>query len=251
MLAPVGFIARPIRRRLKLHSRPAARFFRPRRNAALLAALLVLFKPLRRLRLKRRAVLRVKPRRYPVMRAPVGFVPTKKPPRPHIHRARRLTRPRMFAWLRSLLPLIPDPRFGGAVGIRRFGSAVPSRKFGGTVRWRMPQVHDFSLMDVGETVNGWIDFDQWLAPGETIASVISVAVQNYYPSGGAAYVTLTGPAQIGTVPVSEGGSGVTGAAVLQQWTGANAGTARIQITVLTSAGQTLSPWAHQPVGASC
>lgn len=112
----------------------------------------------------------------------------------------------------------------------------------------MPQSRDFSQMDVGETVTGWIDFDQWLAPGEIIASISSIAVANYQPPSGAAYVTLTGGFQIGTVPVSEGGSGVANAAVLQQWTGAAPGTARITATVVTSAGQTLTAWAHQPVG---
>lgn len=112
----------------------------------------------------------------------------------------------------------------------------------------MPQGPDFSLMDVGETVTGAIDFSNWLESGVTIASIVSVAASNYLPSTGSAFLTLTGSPQIGSVPVAEGGSGIANTAVLQQWTGINPGTARITITITTSDGQTLIGWAHQSVG---
>jgi hypothetical protein len=104
-------------------------------------------------------------------------------------------------------------------------------------------------MDVGETVNGWIDFAQWLdlVAGEVVSSVLSVVATNYSPLGGIAYVTIAGSAAVGTVPIAIGGSGVTNASVLQQWTGVAPGVARITMTVLTSAGQTLIAWGHQRV----
>lgn len=140
---------------------------------------------------------------------------------------------------RLIARLFPNPRFG---------TVVPSRTFGRTVGLLMPQVADFSIMDVDEIANGWIDFNPWLAPGTSIASISSVTATNYLPSGGSPYVTLVGSAQIGTVPVSEGGSGVSGAAVLQQWSGASPGASRIDITIITSDGQELNAWGHQVVG---
>jgi hypothetical protein len=50
------------------------------------------------------------------------------------------------------------------------GSLAAPRRFGSLGVQAPPHVPDFSAMDVGETVNGWIDFSQWLAAGETIAS---------------------------------------------------------------------------------
>jgi hypothetical protein len=61
-------------------------------------------------------------------------------------------------------------------------------------------------------------------------------------------LTLTGNVRIGTVPVAQGGSGVTDAAVLQQWSAVAAGTVRIDFAVNTTDGQTLIGWAYQPVG---
>jgi len=130
---------------------------------------------------------------------------------------------------------------------RHIASAVKQRYFASTVRLQMPQGRDCSLMDVGETVTGGIDFAPWLASGVTIASIVSVAAVNYFPSGGSAYVTLTGSAQIGTIPTNLGGSGTTNTSVLQQWTGVAIGTARITIKITTSDGQTLEAWTHQPV----
>jgi hypothetical protein len=161
--------------------------------------------------------------------------------------AGRATAAAMGWFYRRIQTLLPNPRFGSVARARRFGTAVKPRRFGTIARWPMPQSADCDEMDVGETVNGWIDFNKWLAPGETISSIVSVTEANYLPPGGSAYVTLTGSAQIGTVPVAAGGSGVTNAAVLQQWTGANPGTARITATVITSAGQELIDWTHQPV----
>ena len=113
----------------------------------------------------------------------------------------------------------------------------------------MPKGPDFSLMDVGETVTGAIDFSVWLQPGATITSIVSVTAVNYYPSAeGNSYLTLVGTPQIGTAAQSAGGSGTLNTAVLQQWAGIGAGTARITVTVETSDGQTLIGWAHQPVG---
>lgn len=131
-----------------------------------------------------------------------------------------------------------------------FGRVPPPRRGGGLAGWPVPQVNDFDEMDVGETVNGWVDFAQWLAldRGEVLTSVASVSATNYKPVGGAAYVTLTGGPQIGTVTQAEGGSGAAGTSVLQQWTGAAVGAARIAITVNTSAGQVLTAWGHQRVG---
>lgn len=123
------------------------------------------------------------------------------------------------------------------------------RRFASFLELQMPQGRDFSCIDIGETVTGAIDFANWLSPGATIASVSSVAAANYFPlTTGSAYVNLTGSATIGTVPTSEGGSGIANTAVLQQWIGANVGTARITVTITTSDGQTLIGWAHQPVG---
>jgi hypothetical protein len=129
-------------------------------------------------------------------------------------------------------------------------STLRFRTFTSLPGLKMPQGRDFGTMGVGETVTGSIDFGNWLDAGVTIASIVSVIASNFFPSAsGSAYVNLTGSAAIGTVPTSGGGSGVTNAAILQQWTGANPGTARITITIITSDGQTLIGWAHQPVGS--
>jgi hypothetical protein len=115
----------------------------------------------------------------------------------------------------------------------------------------IPQGPDFSVMDVGETVTGAIDFAKWLPSGVTIASIVSVTATNSYPGGGSSYVTLSGAAKIGTAPMAIGGSGVANAAVLQQWLGVAPGVARIAATITTSDGQTLIGWSHQPVGQPC
>ncbi len=101
---PTGFIATPFRRRLRLHSRPLVRFFRPRVRGVIIPPVPLLFSPRRRLRLKRR-VLQAMRRRYPVMVAPVGFVAFKKPPRAKIRRARIRIRPRPYPILPALLLL--------------------------------------------------------------------------------------------------------------------------------------------------
>lgn len=153
-----------------------------------------------------------------------------------------------FGWLAyTAFVFLPNPKFGTRPRPRRFGTATLTRRFGTLASRRMPKSRDFSIMDVGETVNGWIDFNQWLAAGETLASVTSVTPANYLPDTGNAFVTTTGAARIGTVPTTQGGSGVANAAVLQQWTGAAPGIARITAIVVTSAGQTLTAWAHQEV----
>jgi hypothetical protein len=95
-----------------------------------------------------------------------------------------------------------------------------------------------------------IDFANWLPTNVTISSITSVTVANYYPNlpGDPAYITTSGPPSTGTAPISEGGSGVANAAVLQKLIGAAAGTARVTATITTSDGQTLIGWAHQSVG---
>jgi hypothetical protein len=80
-----------------------------------------------------------------------------------------------------------------------------------------------------------------------IASIVSVVATNYFPSGGSAYVTLVGSAELGTIPMNRFGSGITNAAVIQQWTALNPGTVRITITVETSDGQEEIGWAHQRI----
>lgn len=139
----------------------------------------------------------------------------------------------------------PTPLFANP----RFVSALPRRKFISVLRITMPQGPDFSSMDVGETVTGAIDFSAWLPGGTTIASIVSVTAANYNARSGApASVDLVGIAQIGAASMSEGGSGVADAAVLQQWTGLYPGVARITVAITTSDGQTLIGWAHQAVG---
>lgn len=112
----------------------------------------------------------------------------------------------------------------------------------------MPQGPDFPGMDVGESAPNAIDFAKWMPPGATIIEILSVVANNYYPAGGEPYVELIGSYQIGTWPVADGGSGCTNTAVVQEWTGLNAGTARITATIITSVNQTLIGWAHQQVG---
>lgn len=130
----------------------------------------------------------------------------------------------------------------------RFVSFLPKRRMVSFLEDGMPKGPDFSLMDVGELTTGSMDFARWLEPSVTIASVVSVVASNSFPSGGAAYINLLGAPSIGVVPKIKGGSGFAGTAVLQQWVGMAVGTALVVFTVLTSDGQTLSGWAHQPVG---
>ncbi|MGC2393841.1 MAG: LamG-like jellyroll fold domain-containing protein [Methylovirgula sp.] len=157
----------------------------------------------------------------------------------------------------TTLILQVDPRFLSAPTFRKFASrlrrriqasSAATRTFTSKLRLPMPQGPDFSAMDIGETVTGAIDFAAWIPSGVSIASISSVVASNYYPAGGAAYVTLVGSARIGTSPISIGGSGVGNAAILQQWMGVNSGIARITVTVVTSDGQILVGWAHQKVG---
>jgi hypothetical protein len=134
-----------------------------------------------------------------------------------------------------------------ALGDREFASAAPYRNFASRLGLPMPRGRDFSKMDVGETVTGAIDFAAWLPAGVSIASITSFVATNYFPNTGSAFVETQGSPSVGTVPVSEGGSGVTDVAVLQQWTGLAPGVARLTATITTSDGQTLIGWAHQQV----
>jgi Concanavalin A-like lectin/glucanases superfamily len=138
--------------------------------------------------------------------------------------------------------LIPNPRVT---------VVMPGRRFASQLGLPMPQGPDFSVMDVGETLTGAIDFAKWLPSGVTIASIISVTATNHYPGGGSSYATVYGLARIGTAPVAAGGSGIANAAVLQQWQGVAPGVARIEATITTSDGQTLIGWSHQPVSQPC
>jgi hypothetical protein len=138
--------------------------------------------------------------------------------------------------------LIPNPRFI---------VVLPGRRFASQLGLPMPQGPDFSVMDVGETITGALDFAKWLPSGVTITSIVSVAATNSYPGGGSSYLTLSGAARIGTAPIAVGGSGVANAAVLQRWQGVAPGVARIAATITTSDGQTLIGWSHQPVGQPC
>jgi hypothetical protein len=111
----------------------------------------------------------------------------------------------------------------------------------------MPQGPDTSPMDIGEQVTAAIDFAKWLNPGVTIVSITSFIATNQSPSGGSAYVTASGAAQIGTAQPGVGGSGVASAAVLQLIVGVAVGIARLTATIVTSDGQTLIGWVHQEV----
>ncbi|HEV2550801.1 MAG TPA: hypothetical protein VGU20_26045 [Stellaceae bacterium] len=156
--------------------------------------------------------------------------------------------------LASLMPkrqtasLLPSRKLASTMPPRKFASTMPRRKLASILGLAMPQGPDFSQMDVGETPTPALDFVNWLTPGATLASITSVVITNYSPTGGAAFVTASGSPQIGTAPAALGGSGTANTAVLQKLTGVNPGTARITITVVTSDGQTLIGWAHQPVG---
>jgi hypothetical protein len=124
-------------------------------------------------------------------------------------------------------------------------SVLPKRRFVSRLRVNMPQGRDFSQADAGESPVVTLDFGDWLSPtGITIASVVSVTATNYFPPGGSAYVSLEGSAQIGTAPTAAVGSGVTNAAILQQFNALAAGEARITAEFTTSDGQTLIGWAH-------
>jgi hypothetical protein len=151
--------------------------------------------------------------------------------------------------LRSLFSPMLARLFSSIPDTRVVASVQANRRQATTLEVPVPQGPDFSIMDVGEIVTGGIDFGRWLGPSESITSVSSVIVENYNPSIGAAFITLVGSSQIGTIPTAQGGSGTVNAAVLQQWQGTNPGTARVTITVVTSANQTLKGWAHQPVGS--
>jgi len=106
MDAPAGFAPFVAERVLQLRSRPLARFFRPRRRGIFPVVVVtpspLVFKALRRLRLKRR-VVRTAPRRYPVMGAPVGFIAFKRPPRAKIKRFRIRLRPRTYPIVTTLV----------------------------------------------------------------------------------------------------------------------------------------------------
>lgn len=153
----------------------------------------------------------------------------------------------IFEIFSRLSLLRPDPRFVSLFLRRRTASLLAPRKTASLLGLPVPQGPDLSVMDVGETVNGSVDFSKWLPSGTTIASIVSVTVANYYPEGGSNYIELDGVPVIGTVPASLGGSGVANAAVLQQWTGLAPGIARVTATILTSDDQTLIGWVHQPV----
>lgn len=139
-----------------------------------------------------------------------------------------------------------DPRFVSLAFRRTFQSSLNTRLTGSTLRLAMPQGPDISPMDVGETITGGIDFSPWLA-GATINSIVSVVATNYLPASGSPFAALVGSPAIGTIPVSKGGSGNSNTSVLQQWQGLASGIIRITITVVTSDGQTLIGWVHQPV----
>lgn len=147
-----------------------------------------------------------------------------------------------FGYLAAPPPVVlfADPRFVSPMQFRITASTLPVN---------MPQGPDFSLMDVGETITGTIDFSRWLPPGVTIASVVSVTAANVPSGTDSPYIRIIGNPMIGVAPWVTGGSGIAGTAVLQQWQGVAVGTVRATITILTSDGQTLSGWAHQMVGA--
>jgi hypothetical protein len=136
---------------------------------------------------------------------------------------------------------------GELVAFGRSGSAMPFRIMASLMERNLPYGPDFSPMDVGETITGWMDFYRWLQPGESIASVVSVQVSNSLPAGGSPYVMTVGAPAVGTAASNIGGSGQAGMAILQQWEGLAPGTVLVEITFTTSDGQTLSGWAHQPV----
>lgn len=148
--------------------------------------------------------------------------------------------------------LFADPRFTSQLRARAFMSSLAARRFVSLLGLPVPKGPDCSVMDVGETVTGAIDFDRWLPAGVSITSIVSITVANYQPIPGRQgstlpYLSLSGSAQIGTAPVAQGGSGVFRHAILQKWTGLEPGIARVTAKITTSDGQTLSGWVHQPV----
>lgn len=124
---------------------------------------------------------------------------------------------------------------------------MPFRITASTLPVNMPQGPDFSIMDVGETITGTMDFSRWLPAGVEIASVSSVTFVNL-PTGAPDFISLVGFPSIGVASLYAGGSGIPGTAVLQRWQGIAAGTVRVTFTIMTSDGQTLSGYAHQPIG---
>lgn len=109
----------------------------------------------------------------------------------------------------------------------------------------MPQGNDFSPMDTTELVTQTFDFGPWLLSGVSIQSITSVTCQVYMGTDAAASSRLVGSPATTTSPTT----GAATAAVLQQI--GNTPVAgviyRLDATVVTSDGQTLNLWAHQPV----
>jgi len=118
----------------------------------------------------------------------------------------------------------------------------------------MPAAPQLSEMDVGEEtiVGAGIDLAPWPPPGATIATIVSVTVQNKYPPSGGPFVSLVGYAQVGTIPPTPPfrGTGTANTSVLQQWRGVAVGVASIIFTVIPSVGGTLIVTAYQPGGTA-
>jgi hypothetical protein len=186
-----------------------------------------------------------------------GQVPSYYWPNPLRTSAAAALTPQRASLVIGLSRLFVDPRFVAPVlgrlffsqaSQRAFGGALPLRLLASTLGLPMPQGPDLSQMDVGETITGAVDFAAWLPPGVTIAAIVSVVISNDQPPTGSPFATPVGGASIGTAAVAQGGSGITNAAVLQQWQGLLPGVIRITATIRTSDNQTLIGWVHQVIG---
>lgn len=111
----------------------------------------------------------------------------------------------------------------------------------------MPRGNDFSAIDPTETVNGSWDFAPWLPSGVTIGSIVSTSCTVIAGTDAGAATRLIGAASIIASPYT----GAAASAVLQQWGTMLAGVVyKMTATILTSDGQTLTLYAHQPCQAA-
>jgi hypothetical protein len=146
-----------------------------------------------------------------------------------------------------------DPRFVTKGAFRFLITSTPrttaplvtARRFATTPRWptpSMPQGRDFSPLDTVEIVTNTFDFGPWLASTTMIASVSALSCSVYSGTDTNPTSRIVGMPSIVASPAT----GAASAAVAQQFGNMIAGvTYRLDVTVITTDGQTLNLWSHQ------
>jgi len=124
--------------------------------------------------------------------------------------------------------------------------ASPARSLVRAVGLSMPQLPDFSVIDVGETPTFGMDFSAWLTSGVTLSAITSFTVTNLFP-GAENFAEVIGTPAIGTIPISKGGSGVANVGILFQLQANAYGKVRVTAAFSTSDEQKLIGWAYVPI----